>query len=64
MATNYGFEFLLVGVTKQVARHVDKGSHPKKHVGHDGDPGEKKDPRGRAKEQMLTPRASHLYDES
>ena len=34
------------------------------HTGDDGDPGETRDLKGRAKEKMLTPRASHLYDDS
>ena len=35
-----------------------------KHTGDDGDPGETRDRRGRAKERMLTPQASRLYDDS
>ena len=35
-----------------------------KHAGDDGDSAETRDPRGRAKERMLTLRASRLYDVS
>ena len=50
-----------VGVTKRASRRGGRGSLSKQ-VGDDGDPGENRDPKGRAKEQMLTPRASCVYD--
>ena len=54
---NYSYEFLLVGLTKPVARHVDKGSRPREACRGEIETRERQGTpcRGRANERVHTP---------